>query len=610
MLNKLQEKFAALAVSFYDWGSGLAGKLTEFLRLAHLSAWLHQRLSKRPAILGVELFAALSLVVTFYLLVRPTCLPYRDGNVICRQTFCYLSEHVNLATKDQVQLTWKKRLAGPMLSAWLLDMKFKGQAAFNDSGFEDVFGFYHAVWLLLLFLILILFRKDALFLIFAVFGGLMYNLTDPIRPSYYLPWDMPAMFFFTLACLLYDTRRMWLMMVVVCLGGLFKETCLCSGLLILLGEHWPWRKRVAGFAAAVVITFTLTELLMALYGVKAPMLSMNDANRVPDLIRNTRLFYNFNQLFSLDVRHVVFVNAGSLFIIILLPWRNRREVVFKLMIFVFVLAQFFCGIIREFRIWYELLPLGWMLIADTLLKDEPTIQEHRTQANGVNRVLKGSYWMTIGVLSVVAVGVLILAKQLPARQPEERHLTIQELIALAPKGDVTAQYNLGQAYENGFVVKKDLAAAADWYQKAAEHGLSDAQNSLGMLLATTRKDYAGAEQWFSQAAAQGNPDAQYNLGVLHRSGLGGQRDYELAARWFQKSAQQGHVNAQATLGKMYFLGQGVNLDYIEAYKWLKLAQLQGDKDAEDELKTCSASMTPDQIATAEKLAQAIQIPGK
>jgi len=184
------------------------------------------------------------------------------------------------------------------------------------------------------------------------------------------------------------------------------------------------------------------------------------------------------------------------------------------------------------------------------------------------------------------------------------------LISLAPKGDVAAQYNLGRAYENGFGVKKDPAEAANWYQRAAEQGHSDAQNSLGMLLATARQDYAGAARWFGQAAAQGNPDAQYNLGVLHRNGLGVKQDYETAVHWFQKSAQQGHVQAQRDLGKMYERGQGVKPDCQEAYQWLKLAQLQGDEEAENELKICAAAMSADQIAAAEKMAREFRTSGK
>jgi hypothetical protein len=41
-------------------------------------------------------------------------------------------------------------------------------------------------------------------------------------------------------------------------------------------------------------------------------------------------FTTFDLLFSLNVRHVLFANAGSLFIIMLIPWRNRRDVVFQI----------------------------------------------------------------------------------------------------------------------------------------------------------------------------------------------------------------------------------------------------------------------------------------
>ncbi len=612
MLKPLTDKFAGFAVGFYEWGTGWAGKLSGFFRWT-LSSILTRHLSKRPALLGVELLVALSLTVNFYFLVRPTCLPYRDGNAISRSVFCYLSEHVSPETKKLVQLNWKKRLGGPMLSAWLLDVKFKGQKEFDQDGFQDVFGFYHATWLFLLFLLLILYRRDALLIMLGVFGGLMYNLTDSAQPPFYYPWDLPTMFFFTLACLLYDSRRLWLLMAVVWLGGIFKETTLCCALLILLGEHWPLKKRVVGFTVTVLATFATNKLLMILYDVRAPLLAMNDAPRIADIFRNAHVFSNVNLLFSLDLRHVLFANAGSLLIMMLIPWRNRRDVVFKTVILVFIIGQFFCGIFNEFRIWYELLPLGWMMIADAFRKDGRTVEKDPAMNRRTDSFWKGSYWLMLTGLLLLALGALAMAKLHPP-PPEEKNgvnrLSIEELISLAPKGDVAAQYNLGRAYENGFGVKRDLAEAANWYQRAAEQGHSDAQNSLGMLLATARQDYAGAAKWFGQAAAQGNPDAQYNLGVLHRNGLGVEQDYETAVHWFQKSAQQGQVQAQRDLGRMYEQGQGVKTDYPEAYKWLKLAQLQGDEEAENELKVCAAAMSAGQIAAAEKLARNFRPSGK
>jgi hypothetical protein len=499
-----------------------------------------------------------------------------------------------------------------MLSSWLLDLKFSGQKDLDQKGFQNVFGFYHASWLFLLFLILILYRRDALWIMLGVFGGLMYNLTDQTQPPFYYPWDMPTMVFFTLAFLLYGGGRLGLLVAVVWVGGLFKETTLCCALLILLGEHWPLKKRVTAFILTVLAVFSANKLLMMLYGMNAPVVAMNDAPHIADIFRNTRAFMNASQLFSLDLHHVLFANAGSLLIIMLIPWRNRRDVIFKTVILSFIVGEFFCGIFNEVRIWYELLPLGWMMVSDVFGGDGSMVLKAPPADRRTAALLKGSYWLVMLLLLFMALGFWVAAELRPPQPADKQpnRLSIEELTARAPAGDVEAQYHLGQAYENGFGVKKDPSEAAHWYQRAAEQGHSDAQNSLGLLLTTARQDYAGAAQWFGRAADHGNPDAQYNLGVLHRNGLGIKQDYETAIRWFQKSARQGHVQAQRDLGKMYERGQGVKPDYQEAYQWLKLAQLQEDEEAEKELKICAAAMSAEQIAAAEKLAREFRPSGK
>ena len=68
---------------------------------------------------------------------------------------------------------------------------------------------------------------------------------------------------------------------------------------------------------------------------------MNDAPHIADIFRNAHVFSNVNRLFSLDLRHVLFANAGSLLIMMLIPWRNRRDVVFKTMILVFIIGELF-----------------------------------------------------------------------------------------------------------------------------------------------------------------------------------------------------------------------------------------------------------------------------
>lgn len=52
---------------------------------------------------------------------------------------------------------------------------------------------------------------------------------------------------------------------------------------------------------------------------------------------------------------------------------------------------------------------------------------------------------------------------------------------LADEGHPIAMYNLGWMYHNGFGLVVDDRKAADWWQNAAESGLEDAEEALGML---------------------------------------------------------------------------------------------------------------------------------
>jgi hypothetical protein len=57
----------------------------------------------------------------------------------------------------------------------------------------------------------------------------------------------------------------------------------------------------------------------------------------------------------------------------------------------------------------------------------------------------------------------------------------------------------------------DLETAKDWYTKAANQGLPQAQNRLGVLLADSG-DKESAKEWYTKAADQNFDWAQLNLG--------------------------------------------------------------------------------------------------
>ena len=142
--------------------------------------------------------------------------------------------------------------------------------------------------------------------------------------------------------------------------------------------------------------------------------------------------------------------------------------------------------------------------------------------------------------------------------------------ALAQRGHVQAQYQLGVIYEYGRGVRADDRQAVAWYHKAAQ---------------------------------QGSAAAQYRLAVLHDNGWGIPRDDAKAVHWYRRAAVQGHTLAQHDLAFMYWAGRGVNKDKVQTYMWLSIAVGGGSVLMGKHLRRVAAAMTPAEIAEAERLAR-------
>ena len=129
---------------------------------------------------------------------------------------------------------------------------------------------------------------------------------------------------------------------------------------------------------------------------------------------------------------------------------------------------------------------------------------------------------------------------------------------------------------------------------------------LGVMYANGRgvlRDYKAAAEWFRRAAEQGVAEAQFILGQMCRTGEGVPQDYKAAAQWSRRAAEQGHADAQYNLGGMYAIGRGVPQDDVYAHMWANIAASGGDKDAVELLNLTQKEMTPSQITEAQKLAR-------
>ena len=118
-----------------------------------------------------------------------------------------------------------------------------------------------------------------------------------------------------------------------------------------------------------------------------------------------------------------------------------------------------------------------------------------------------------------------------------------------------------------------------------------------------RGDYATALRLLRPLADQRLAPAQFYLGLMYMNGVGVAQDHGEAAKWIRKAADQGLALAQFILGVMYDNGQGVAQDYVQAHMWFDLAASRFVGDAVKDRDRAAATMTPAQVAEAQRLAR-------
>jgi uncharacterized protein len=198
--------------------------------------------------------------------------------------------------------------------------------------------------------------------------------------------------------------------------------------------------------------------------------------------------------------------------------------------------------------------------------------------------------------------------------------TLDQLIKKANTGDVSAQFRLGEMYDNGEGIPQDYKEAAKWYRMAAEQEHTSirqeiqnsivlyhakAQYRLGLMYLSGKgvlKNYDELYKWIRMSAENGYASAQSRLGTMYYFGSASQGNYKEAFKWCRMAAEQGDTEAQYYLGVMYYDGKGIIVDYVEAYRWILLAGKNGKNV--DRLKSLLQNqMTTAQITEAQRLAK-------
>ena len=125
--------------------------------------------------------------------------------------------------------------------------------------------------------------------------------------------------------------------------------------------------------------------------------------------------------------------------------------------------------------------------------------------------------------------LFIAAKQASANhQPQQ---SIDYLTRSAQMGYRAAQYALGDDYQKGNGVPRDLRQAKYWLGLAAQQGSTTAQGQLRTI------DPANSMKYLQMGADQRDPQSEFDLGVAYELGHGVPHDRAKAIRYLQLATQ-------------------------------------------------------------------------
>ena len=151
----------------------------------------------------------------------------------------------------------------------------------------------------------------------------------------------------------------------------------------------------------------------------------------------------------------------------------------------------------------------------------------------------------------------------------ENYGSIENLIAKAKNGDITAQADLGVAYSEGcgHLLPKDNDKAIGWLSTAVERGceLPFFLGKLGELLDRKGTPFyqRKAYEMYHRAARLGSPTSQLSLAEMYRCGVEGvvNEDLNEAFKWCKIAAGEDPSDVYSDLGVLdkLFLGTVKNI---------------------------------------------------
>lgn len=325
------------------------------------------RLHSGREILAIA-FIGVALCVIVYNEVS-MIVPLHSHNV---RTFIAFNHEANFPAGDtpigfiDLGKAWRPRLLSNIAGAWATRSAFTADTV--NKGFQQItrmelqkfrrlVGLYVAFWLGLTFLLyLITLGGNALIPILGTFAAVAFGYMPGIGDRVY-PWDMPPLFFCTLFVCMLLRDKLVLFLCVLPVAVLFKETAavLVAAYLFVSGSR---RRRMALFGTAAA--------LCVVPKVTVDVLTHSTGRFTFDasfLATNMRFLFLGSFPYPewypgmTGYHHPLLLNAGLLVAFMVYPFRGAHVWMLRAIVLCFIAGTLLYGIMFEYRIWFDIVPL-------------------------------------------------------------------------------------------------------------------------------------------------------------------------------------------------------------------------------------------------------------
>jgi hypothetical protein len=275
----------------------------------------------------------------------------------------------------EVRQEWRGRILSNALAGALVNAS---ESRHGFAGPTEAMPYVASMWTLgwlfgICALFIVAFRARALLYIFGIFAAVSFAYTPGIGWALLTPYELPALLVFSSFVVLVATRRLEWLLVLVPVGVLFKESAIILPAAFLLWDGVSVRRRIAFAVGAVALAVVAKLIVDLVTNNPSPLFTMT-ADYSPRVARyedNIRRLLDTSDLTT----HPLFVNAGLVVALLLVPLADPRILMLKVIGGLFIVGNFLFGLITEHRIWFELIPVSLYAVDLALLRSAGRVDD-------------------------------------------------------------------------------------------------------------------------------------------------------------------------------------------------------------------------------------------